>query len=251
MCKEVIPAMSGIACVILAGGRGTRLNSVVSDRPKVLAQIKGRPFLTFLFDRLVLYGIQNVVLCTGYMADRIRQEIGGTYKSLKIIHSPEDQPLGTAGAVHNALKHVRSGIFLLMNGDSFVDVDLIAYLRWFHEGERNAALLLTPVKDVGRYGRVTVADDGSIMSFEEKEKNAGEGLINAGVYIMKKAFAASVISGVPCSLEKDILPKLIGSGLYGYHCHGRFIDIGTPESYRMAEELFADDGSINEQKGLL
>lgn len=244
--SEQAPDIGGTTCVILAGGRGTRLSSVVSDRPKVLAHVHGRPFLTFLLDHLAFSGVKDVVLCTGYMAGLVFEEIGPGYGPLRIIYSPEDNPLGTGGAVRNALRHVRSEVFILMNGDSYIDVDLPVYLRWFHEQERNLAVLLAPVDDVRRYGRVTVADDGSVVSFKEKGEDAGEGLINAGVYVMKKEIMAGAIPDVPCSLERDVLPELIGCAFYGYRCPGRFIDIGTPKSYRHAEDFFPRGGSINE-----
>ena len=239
MFKEITPDLSEITCVILAGGRGTRLNPVVSDRPKVLAQIHGRPFLTYLLDQLISAGSKQVVLCTGYMAEEIRRQIGDTYKFLQIIHSTEDRPLGTAGAIRNALQHVHSDVLFLMNGDSFVGVDLKDYLRWYFEKDREAALLLTHVKDARRYGRVKVVEDDTVISFEEKGENASEGLVNAGIYLLKKTLLALIPPHTFYSLEQDVLPKLIGSGMYGYRCNGRFIDIGTPESYRLAEDFFA------------
>lgn len=249
--SEQVPGMNGTTCVILAGGRGTRLNSVVSDRPKVLAQVNGRPFLTFLLDRIVLSGVKDVVLCTGYMADAVLGEIGLGYGPLRITHSPEPRPLGTAGALRNALRHVRSDVFVLMNGDSYADVDLPAFFRWFHGRERDLGLLLASVDDVSRYGRVTIADDGSVTSFREKGEDTGEGLINAGVYIMKREIAAGIIPDVPVSLERDVLPGLVGHAFYGYPWTGTFIDIGTPESYRLAEDVLPGSGSTKEQKGLL
>jgi len=249
--SEQVLEMNGTTCVILAGGRGTRLDSVVSDRPKVLAQVNGRPFLTFLLDRIVLSGVKDVVLCTGYMADVVLGEIGLGYGPLRITHSPEKRPLGTAGALRNALRHVRSDVFVLMNGDSYADVDLPAYFRWFHERKRDLGLLLASVDDVSRYGRVTIADDGSVTSFREKGEDTGEGLINAGVYIMKREIAAGIIPDLTVSLERDVLPGLIGHSFYGYRWAGRFIDIGTPESYRLAADVLPGRGSIKEQKGLL
>lgn len=238
MFKEDNPDTSEITGVILAGGKGSRLSSVVSDRPKVLAEIHGRPFLAFLLDQLVSAGIRDVVLCTGYRADAIHKEIGETYKSLKIVHSPEQTPLGTAGAVRNALQYLHSDTLILMNGDSFIDVDLNGYFEWFFGRSRSAAMLLTNVPDEKRYGKVKIAEDDSVLSFEEKGDTAGEGLINAGIYIFKKDLITSIPPDIFYSLEWDFLPKLVGSSFYGYRCKGKFIDIGTPESYLCADEFF-------------
>jgi D-glycero-alpha-D-manno-heptose 1-phosphate guanylyltransferase len=236
--NKTSPDISGITCVILAGGRGSRLSSVVSDRPKVLAEVHGRPFLTYLLDQLISAGAKQVVLCTGYMADEIEKQIGAVYKSLKINYSREDKPLGTAGAIRNVLlQYTCSEVLIVMNGDSFVEVDFKAYLRWYFEKDRKAALLLTYVMDTKRYGLVNVADDDAVVSFVEKGENAGEGFVNAGVYIVHKDMLTLIPLHTFYSLEQDLLPALIGSDVYGYRCRGKFIDIGTPESYRLAEEF--------------
>ena len=238
MSNNAIPDIAEITGVILAGGKGSRLSSAVSDRPKVLAEICGRPFLTFLLDQLVSAGLKQVILCTGYMAEEIRKEIGASYKSLQIIHSPEYTPLGTAGAARNALKHLRSDMLILMNGDSFCEVDFNAYWQWYFKKDREAALLLTHVENSKRYGKVAIAADEAILSFQEKDQNSNEYLINAGIYIFHKELLTSIPPERFYSLEHDFLPNIIGSGIYGYCCHGNFIDIGTPESYRFAEDFF-------------
>ena len=142
--------LSDITPVILAGGLGTRLQSVVSGRPKVLANILGRPFMTFLLDQLVLTDVRDVVLCTGYMADEIHKQLGNTYKSLRLVYSREDVPLDTGGALRLALPHLNSDTVLVMNGDSFVNIDLTIYMDWFFKKNCQASLLLTNVSDTRR-----------------------------------------------------------------------------------------------------
>ncbi len=230
--------LSCITTVILAGGLGTRLRSVVPGRPKVLANILGRPFLTFLLDQLVLADVRDVVLCTGYMADEIDKQLGNTYKSLRLVYSRENVPLDTGGALRLALPHLNSDAVLVMNGDSFVDIDLTVYLDWFFKKNCQAALLLTNVTDTGRYGKVVVAEDGLLLAFEEKGFNIGPGWINAGVCIMKKSLIATIPAGTPFSLEREFFPKLVDKGLYGFCFKGGFIDIGTPETFALAEEFF-------------
>ena len=237
--------LANTTAVILAGGLGTRLRSVVSDRPKVLARVGNRPFVTFLLDQLVAAKIKEVVLCTGYMADQIQEKLGNTYKSLRIIGSREPRPLGTGGAVRLALPHLNSDPVLIMNGDSYVDTDLTAYVNWFFKQNHQASLLLVKVPDTSRYGKVIVAKDGRVFAFEEKGSNIGPGWINAGIYIMKKSLVASIPAGIAFSLERELFPRLLNKSLYGFYSNGRFIDIGTPQSLCRAQEFFGDSDPIN------
>jgi NDP-sugar pyrophosphorylase family protein len=237
--------LSDMTTIILAGGLGTRLRSVVSDRPKVLAPIGKRPFVTLLLDQLVAANAKEVVLCTGYMADQIHDKFGTKYKSLKIVHSREPKPLGTGGALRQALPHLKSDAVLIMNGDSFADADLTAYVNWFYKKSRQASLLLVKVPDTGRYGKVLFTEDGRLSAFEEKGYDTGPGWINAGVYIMKKSLVASIPAGIAFSLERQFFPNLLNSGLYGFCSNGRFIDIGTPQSLRQAQKFFEGPGLFN------
>ena len=230
--------LSYTTTVILAGGLGTRLRSIVPGRPKVLANILDRPFLAFLLDQLVSADIRDVVLCTGYMADDVYEEIGNAYKSLKLIYSKENFPFGTGGALRLALPHLNSDPVLIMNGDSFVNIDLTVYLDWFFKKNCQASLLLTNVSDTSRYGKVVVAEDDLLLAFEEKGLNSGPGWINAGVYILKKSLIETIPAGTPFSLEREFFPKLVNKGLYGFRFDGKFIDIGTPDAFAMAEEFF-------------
>jgi NDP-sugar pyrophosphorylase family protein len=237
--------LSDITAVILAGGLGTRLRSVVSNIPKVMAKISNRPFLTFLLEQLILAKAREVVLCTGFMTDKIQEILGDTYKSLKIVYSIESQPLGTGGALRLALPCFNSDPILVMNGDSFVNTDLTAYVEWFFTKEHQASLLLVNVPDTGRYGKVIVAEDGLLLGFKEKASNSGPGWINAGIYILKKSLVASIPADRSFSLEREFFPSLVGKGLYGFCSSGTFIDIGTPESYRRAENIFRDEGFLS------
>ncbi|MHC4158306.1 MAG: nucleotidyltransferase family protein [Planctomycetota bacterium] len=231
-----------ITAAILAGGFGSRLQSVVSDRPKVLAEVSGKPFLAYLLEQLSSAGIHKAVICTGYMADKIQECFGDSYGSLEIIYSKEDEPLGTGGALRLALPYLLSEIILVMNGDSYIDTDLSVYVDWFSEGEREAAVLLTCVDDTSRYGSVKINKNKIIASFEEKCENSGPGWINAGIYLLRKSLIASMPAGKFYSLERDLFPRLVGKELYGFCADGRFIDIGIPESYTAAQNFFATRG---------
>lgn len=228
-----------LSAMILVGGLGTRLRPVVADRPKVLALVNGRPFLSYLLDQLVDAGVRDVVLCVGYLGDAVLETFQDSYRGLKIRYSREDAPLGTGGALRRALKVASGDAFLIMNGDSYCDLDLRSFVEC-HRGARAAAsIALVRVDDVRRYGSVTVDQHMRVLDFEEKGARGGAGLINAGIYLLNKGVLAAIPEGKPVSLEREIFPRLIAEGLNGFRVSGRFIDIGTPESYRRAAEFFA------------
>ena len=237
-----------ITTIILAGGLGTRLRPVFSNRPKVLAEILGQPFLTYLLDQLSDAGCWNVVLCIGYMGDKVQEVYGDTYKHLHLLYSREDAPLDTGGALRLALPLLKSDPVLVLNGDSYIHVDLHSYMNWFCQKDRSASLLLTSMSDTGRYGMVKVGKDESVLAFEEKGIARGAGWINAGVYLMKKSLLRLIPPGKAFSLEREFFPSLVGKGLFGYQCKGSFIDIGTPESYAAAEKFFGEIRTGNYEK---
>jgi len=233
------PHYSQICAAILVGGLGTRLRSVLPDSPKVLAEVLGRPFVTFLLDQLDTAGVRNVVLCTGHRCEEVRKQLGETYRSLSLTYSQEDAPLGTGGALRLALPHLSSDPVLVMNGDSYANANLNAFLGWFSQKDLAAALILTKVLDTNRYGRIILGKDSRVRSFEEKDGKANSGWINAGVYLLKRKSLESIPSVSSYSLEKDFFPGLIDKGLHGYRCTGEFLDIGTPESYSKAASFFS------------
>jgi len=233
--------LSKITAVILAGGFGTRLRSVIADRPKVLAEIFGRPFIAYLFDQLLSFHISRVVLCTGYMGDRIKKTFGDAYKALKIEYSQEPIPLGTAGALRNALSHFISDQILVLNGDSFYSADIASFWNWHTSNDALCSLLLTKVADTSRYGRVEIDSQGIILKFDEKGGCSEPGLINAGIYFMNKQLILSIPTQRCVSLERDVFPLWIGRKLYGCGTEGTFIDIGTPEDYAKATTFLKGD----------
>ena len=231
--------MSTIDVIILAGGLGTRLKPAVSDRPKVMATVAGRPFLSILLDQLSMAGFNRVILCTGYMADQVEMEFGPQYMGLSLIYSREKIPLGTGGALGNALPLISSKIVMVMNGDSFIDVDLKLFLQWFIGKNCDAALVLTKMKNTSRYGLIHVAENGLITAFQEKNSMGRSGWINAGVYLLNKEVIRTIPQGRPFSIEQEFFPSLAGRDFYGYCSEAKFTDIGLPESYVAAEEFFA------------
>jgi NDP-sugar pyrophosphorylase family protein len=232
------PSPSDITVAILAGGLGTRLRSVISDRPKVLAPVAGRPFLAWWLDALNAQGFRDVILCTGYRAAQVEETFGQSFGNLSLRYSVEDMPLGTGGAVHKALPLVRSHEILVLNGDSFCHQDLRPFLRQHFEHSRRASLVVTSVPDVARFGSVQFASDGRVQQFREKSGQRGSGWINAGIYLLSRELFSVLPAHFNISLERDLLPQWLGQEIQAFASNGRFIDIGTPESLADAAEFF-------------
>ena len=232
--------LSSVSAVILAGGLGTRLRTVVVDRPKVLAPVAGKPFLTYLLDQLEKAGIHEVVLCTGYLAQQIQETFGNSYRSLNIKYSPEQESLGTAGALRHALSLISNPITFVMNGDSYCDVSLGALYDHHLAHRAQATVCLTNAEDSSRYGRVATDERRRITRFIEKGESYGPGMINAGIYLIDTDMIQEIPEGGQISLEREVFPLWIGREFYAY-CqeHTTFIDIGTPESFKQAQRLFA------------
>ena len=227
-----------ITAALLAGGLGKRLQSVISDRPKVLAPVAGRPFLGYLLAQLVQAGAGKAVICTGHLAEQVRATFGGSFGPMPLIYSQEQQPLGTAGALRQALPLLDSDPGLVLNGDSYCDVDISAFRAWQQRRGAAAAIALAQVPDVARFGSIAYGPDQRIASFGEKS-GSGAGWINAGVYLILRELLSTIPEGVTCSLEHDCFPKWVSTGLYGYPRGKRFLDIGTASSYAEAETFFA------------
>jgi NDP-sugar pyrophosphorylase family protein len=229
-----------VSAVILAGGLGTRLRSQVSDRPKVMALVNGRPFLEYLLDQVVDGGIRSATLCIGYMAEVVRAHFGNSYRGVELSYSIEEELLGTGGALRLALPHMRHDAVLVMNGDSFCGVDLKSFASWHAAKQARASIVLTEVPDTSRYGRVELEEDNVIQGFIEKGGAQRPGYINAGIYLLQRRILEAISPKTVVSLEREVFPKLIGSGFYGWTApHSLFIDIGTPESYAEAQDLFS------------
>jgi NDP-sugar pyrophosphorylase family protein len=232
-----------VTAAILAGGLGTRLRSVVADRPKVLAPVGGRPYLAYLLDQLAAAAVRAVVLLTGHGAGQVRETFGDAHSGLCLIYSAAPAPLGTGGALRHALPHLTAPAVLLLNGDSYCDVDLAAFARFHQTESAGVSLVLVRVPDASRFGRVRLGQSGCVLRFEEKAAAQRPGWINAGVYLIDRALIAEVPPG-PRSLERDLLPRWVAEGrVRGFRCGGRFLDIGTPRSYAEAEEFFHAAGT--------
>jgi D-glycero-alpha-D-manno-heptose 1-phosphate guanylyltransferase len=224
--------------IILAGGVGSRLRSVVSDRPKSLAVINGRSFLSYLLDQLARADVKDVILSTGYMADQVEAAFGRQHGPIALRYSCEEIPLGTGGGVRRALALCRHDHVLVINGDSFFDFDWRDFLGWFDPATMHLGMVLAWIEDCRRFGQVSINDQGQVLRFREKNENAPPGWINAGIYLIERRLLAEFNAPEAFSLERDFFPAQSGHGFQARGYRGRFIDIGTPESYRAAEEFF-------------
>ncbi len=225
---------------ILAGGLGTRLRKVVSDRPKVMAMVAGRPFITYLLDQLLDSGIRKTVLCTGYMADLIRNELGSTYKGMALFYSPESIPLGTGGALRNAVGQASGDMLLVLNGDSFCQCTIADFIAGQNSSGAYAGMVLTRVTDISRFGAVLTNEASRVETFIEKGGLNGPGWINAGIYLLPINMVSQIPPERQVSLEHELFPALIDQGLYGYRCTGSFIDIGIPAELQRAQLFFSE-----------
>jgi NDP-sugar pyrophosphorylase family protein len=228
--------------MILAGGQGTRLRGALPGLPKVLAPVCGRPFLSHLLDQLEIAGVREVTLCTGYRAEQIYDAFGERYHEMQLRYSRESEPLGTAGALRPALERSDAETFLVLNGDSYVDCDFEAFERW-HRQRRACfpgSLLLAWSEETGRFGTVEVGPDDRITAFREKCAGRPAGWINAGVYLLSRSLIESIPPGRTTSIETDMFPRWIERGLGAFTTPSALIDIGTPESFALAEAFMAE-----------
>ncbi len=226
--------------VVLAGGLGTRLRAVVSDVPKPLAPVAGRPFLAWLLDRLAMQGMRRVVLATGHMAERVEAAIGMRWAGMEIAYSVEDKPLGTGGALKLALSKLAGDAVHVLNGDTFLRYSLHGLENAAYAADVPIAMALARVDDVSRYGAVEVKD-GKVIAFREKGAH-GAGWINAGSYFLGVSALQALPTAEAFSLEAEYLyPQTAIGGLAAYTESVGFIDIGVPEDFARAQTLFGVD----------
>ena len=223
--------------ILLCGGMGTRLRSVVSDRPKPMADICGKPFLQYLLEMLRDKGITEVIFALGYMGEMIEEYFqDGSAFGLKIAYSYEEEPLGTGGAIRNALPKILEEEVLVLNADTYFPMDYQGLYRFHQENDGDFSLATRAVPDISRYGAVRRDAAGRIMVWNEKLEDGGQplaGEINGGIYVMKKSLIAEIPEGKQ-SLEQDCIPKWLSEGkrIFGLPFDGYFMDIGIPKDYQ-------------------
>lgn len=219
--------------VILCGGLGTRLQPVLKDRPKPMAPINGRPFLDLVVDHILSHGFRRIVFCTGHHGNWIAQHVRRRTDCETII-SQEATPLGTAGALRGCRSQLTTATTLVLNGDSLCRIDLQALLARHRHRQAVATMAVIPSNDRTDAGGVRMDELGWIRSFQEKHWGT---FLNAGIYAIQTHAIHLIPDSVPCSLERDVFPRLVDGRLYGYPCQVPLYDIGTPERLAAFEAL--------------
>lgn len=228
--------MKGIDAIILCGGKGTRLNEVVNDRPKPMAEINGQPFLDILIDYVSGFGFQRFILSLGYKADYVKDYYKDNGFPFEILFLRENEPLGTAGGVKQAENLVQSNPFLVLNGDSFCPVDLSQFLDFHSKKGALVSMVVTTSEEVKDFGLISLDASQRIVRFEEK-KEGKKSFINAGIYLFQREVFSLIPTNTKYSLEHDIFPALVDQKFYGYVTQEKLIDIGTPERYEQAKRI--------------
>ena len=229
--------------ILLCGGLGTRLRSVVSDRPKPMADIAGKPFLHYLVKMLSESGVKHLIFALGYMGEQIEAYFqSGEDYGLSISYSYEDSPLGTGGAIRNALSHVSGENVLVLNADTYFHTDYESLLREQLKNKAAMTIASRKIEDISRYGAILKDESGRILRWNEKmSSDQAEapcpGEINGGIYVMQKSLIEKIPEGKQ-SLENDCIPAWLEDGLYlqAVPSDGYFMDIGIPEDYAQFKE---------------
>lgn len=228
--------------IILAGGMGTRLKSIISDLPKPMAPIMNIPFLTYQLNYLKHFGIKKVIFSVGYLSDKIISHYNQTYENISIEYSLEENPLGTGGGIRKAMSHLNDDLVLILNGDSFFDLNLEQFFNLHLEQKAEFSLALRYLNNSERYGNIKFNTSNQITSFIEKNNLKQSGFINAGVYILsKKLYLQNTKPNISFSIEKDFFEKNLNQLIIkGFEFKNYFIDIGLPEDYLKAQNDFKE-----------
>jgi mannose-1-phosphate guanylyltransferase len=219
--------------LILAGGEGTRLRPLTSTVPKPVVPLVDRPFIAFMLDWLRTHGVDDVVMSCGHMASGVRNVLGdGSAYGIRLRYVEEPRPLGTGGALKFA-SELLDERFLMLNGDVLTDIDLTSQIAQHERTGARATLALTPVEDPSAYGLVRLQADQSVKEFVEKPSpdQIDTNTISAGAYVLERSVLDLLEPGTKASIERDVFPRLVGHGLYGYVAEGYWLDIGTPQRY--------------------
>jgi mannose-1-phosphate guanylyltransferase len=222
-----------VQALILAGGEGTRLRPLTYTTPKPVMPLAGRPFLSFMLDWAHVHGVDEVILSCGFLSDGVKRVLGDIYDGMRLRYVVEEEPLGTAGPVRLALdEDVLEERLIVLNGDVLTDINLTAELDQHARTGARVTLALYPVDDTASYGVVPTDAEGRVEAFLEKaEGETPTNRINAGAYVVEREVIESIPAGRPASFEREVFPRLVGDGLYGYLAEGYWIDIGTPQRY--------------------
>lgn len=231
--------------VVLAGGMGSRLRSVLGDdAPKPMAPVLGRPFLEFVLAYLARHGVSRVILSVGYRREKIIEHFGERWNELTLAYAVEETPLGTGGAIRLALQQARTSPVFVLNGDTFAEVDLAEMQRAQDVMGARLGMAVKFMEDVSRYGRLTL-QCARVVDFRDQSGD-GAGYVNAGVYLMDADLLADEPDNWPFSFEQDVLrPRIADLRPPAIEFAGRFIDIGVPEDYERAPAVLGETVDVS------
>jgi mannose-1-phosphate guanylyltransferase len=227
--------------IVLCGGAGSRLRTMTDD-PKAMVSVAGRPFLELLLRQLHRWGIERVILAVGYRSEAIQSHFSDEAFGLQLLYSKEVFPLGTGGALRNAADLVESSVALVLNGDSYTDADLRRFLADHHDSGADMSVLIVPPDGRDDCGTVSIDIEGRLLAFQEKQAQIGPKYINAGIYLVSRYMLQEIAAGSEISLERELIPQWLAQGkriratVDPAACH----DIGTPERYRTAQATLAE-----------
>lgn len=249
--------MADCDVIILCGGLGTRLKSVLSDRPKPMADIHGRPFVSLIVDQFLRHGARRFIFSTGHFGEMIEHwfRCHGQGYNTQFVRDPS--PLGTGGALAAAMRLVRSNPFWVLNGDSLCELDPERLLRFHTRKRARVTIAVTPADTREDTGTVTLGEDDRLLSMVEKPRRRMTGYHNAGIYLFDRTVEALFPKSHSWSLERELLPLLIAQPCYGFVTASPLYDIGTPERLAHFREVWKDPSvhypvmSMNQEQGSL
>jgi mannose-1-phosphate guanylyltransferase len=219
--------------VILVGGQGTRLRPLTSSVPKPVVRLVDRPFIVYMLEWLRGHGVDDVIMSCGFLADGVRSVLGdGSQMGVHLRFIEEPDPRGTGGALKLA-EPLLDERFLMLNGDVLTDIDLTAQIAQHEASGARATLALVPVADPSAYGLVILREDHSVIDFVEKPSSDSieSNLISAGAYVLEREILELVPPERNVSIEREVWPRLVDDGLYGFPSESYWLDIGTPARY--------------------
>ena len=225
--------------IILTGGKGTRLQSKINDRPKTMADVNGIPFLQYTLDYLEQFNINKVILAVGYKKEYIEQYFGNQYKNIEIIYSEEEESLGTGGAIKQAIQKCKEENIIVMNGDIYSKID---FKQIYEQHIKERPTITIAVKEMEKFDRFGVVhfENDRITKFEEK-RYVEKGFMNVGIYVLNRNIFQNKINEKIFSFENDYLNKYVDIDRFmPYIYKGEFIDIGIPEDYEKIKEIISE-----------
>jgi len=230
--------MAFLEGIVLAGGLGTRLRTVLPDVPKCLAPIAGEPFLSYLFTYLARQGLRRLILALGYKADTIQTWVQNRSWPFEVQFAIETASLGTGGAIQNAWPFTTTPHVLVVNGDTFCPASLPDFYQAHLQKKADISLISVPVSPAHRYGMLNISSEGWVQTFEEKQPRP-IGWINAGLYLLSRTWWEKQSFPTTFSWEAYLQNALLSPQPPRIYAHQLpdtpFIDIGIPEDYERAQ----------------